>query len=148
MRSAIVVLACASCAYDAGSYRDLNTIEEPWPGAHVVLACLDVAILRVHDAVAPDPAFAFHFGNRCNHRVEIDLAAVRVVAGERVLAPYDPQHELVPHRLPARWTGYESIGYEPDRGATRVCVDVGKLERGTHRDGAVRCFGGDVEVAP
>jgi hypothetical protein len=148
MRRIAITLAYAGCAYGVSSYRDLTTFDSPWWGAHVVLACLDVSILPVHDAVAPDPVFALHFGNRCDHRVAIDLAAVRVVAGERVLSPHDPQHELVPRSLPARWTGDETIGYEPRPGASRICVDVGALERDTHRNGAVRCFDGDVEVAP
>jgi hypothetical protein len=141
-RTLTLALACASCAYNAGDYRDWNQPDVLWLGAHVELACLDVAIVPVHDEVAPDPVLALHFGNRCDHRVAIDLAAVRVVAGDHRLAPHDPAHELVPRDLPARWIGGETIGYEQAGSSSRVCVDVGALERGSYRADATRCFEG------
>jgi len=137
-----LAIACAGCAYGAGSYHDLLSPGPAWPGARVELACLDVAIEPVHDAVAPDPVIALRFGNRCDHRVVVDLAAVRVTTGDVALAPHDPDRALLPRALPARWTGDETIAYEPAGATSRVCVDVGALERGTRSRGAVRCFDG------
>jgi hypothetical protein len=137
--------ACACCAYRQGRYRDLN-IQGEWAGERLALACLEVAIEHVHDDVAPDPVIALHFGNRCDHSVVVDLGAVRVTAGapreELVLAPHDPRHELAPHSLPARFTGGETIAYEPSGATGRVCVDVSALERGARGRDAIRCFDG------
>jgi hypothetical protein len=150
LRGTWIALASAGCVYRAGSYQDVYYLE-PWSGARVELACLEVAIDRVHDAVAPDPVISIGFGNRCDHRVVVDLGAVRVTADgsgeELVLVPHDPNHELVPRALSARWSGSERIAYEPS-GAGRVCVDVSALERDAHGRDAIRCFDPITEAQP
>src|SRR5580692_1907149 len=98
MRIALVLLL-AACGYRAGSFHDFFQPEH-WDGTHVTLGCLDLAMTATTDVAVPDqPVVSFEFGNRCEHRVVVDLGAVHVVAtnthGQDVaLIACDPRQEI------------------------------------------------------
>ena len=122
------LLPLAACSYHPGTYRD-------WTGAFAgtrrEVACVELAIAVDRSSAAEGPVVVYSFGNRCSRSVVIDLRAIRVEAADgHVLAPYDPRGEIVPTRLPARWSGSEHIEYEGAPG--EVCVDAGSLVVGEH----------------
>jgi hypothetical protein len=106
-----------------------------FPGEHVTVGCLDVAVAPYHDAAAEGPVIAYEFGNRCDRPARVDLTAVvvrgRTVSGEEVaLAPYDPAGELRAARLEARRIGREVIEYQASEPLALICADVGALDGG------------------
>ena len=113
MRWALILIA--GCSYRAGSYADLRG---PWPGTRVELECVELSVWRDEGNV-----ITYGFGNRCDHRVLLDLASVRVMSDGVVQRAYDPRGEIQAAMLPAKFLGRESIEYQP--GGARLCVDVG-----------------------
>ena len=82
----IVALGLAACAtYSPGSFAARG---ESFTGELTTVGCLDLAVAGTRDAVAPGPIVDFQFGNRCDHAVHVDLAAVRATgrttSGEEV----------------------------------------------------------------
>jgi hypothetical protein len=127
--SAVVV---AGCAYHPGSFRDHDG---PWPGTALTSGCLDLAVASNDEADVNDPVVAYSVGNRCDHRLEVDLAALRVVGRdasgrEGTLVAFDPRAELQPTTLNALWSGRAKISYRGAlAGITSICVDVGSIDR-------------------
>lgn len=142
-------LAGAGCSYHAGSFRG------PWsefPSQRVTLGCVDLAVGRDDRGYARGPVVEYAFGNRCDHRVELDLASLRVVSrgvdGElRPLVAYDPRRELRPLPLIALSSGSESIEYRdaydtPAAAHASICIDVGGAVAGVARTERWLCTGG------
>jgi hypothetical protein len=133
MRIALLLLAAGCYHYTPGSFADVK----PWPGAHVVLPCLDLAVDVRRDEQATGPVVGYSFANRCDHDAIVDLPSARVVARdargrELRLAAYDPRAELRALAVPARIAGAEHIEYNGDfaeRELVQVCVDVGAIDR-------------------
>jgi hypothetical protein len=161
MRVPSLLAASAACVlascyiYSPHSYVDLVT---PFPGARVDLGgCLDLAVTYTEDALAHGQVVGYTFGNRCYHRVIVDLAAVRAVeyvgGGEyRPLRPYDPNHELAPLPIEALWQGHEQIEYDTpsatvDWPTAKVCVDVGGVDGSAPRRARWVCLGSSVQDA-
>lgn len=139
MRLAIVVVV-SGCAYHPGSFDSLSG---RFPGERVELGCLDLAVAVDASRTVID----YHFGNRCTHRVMVDLASVRVVAhdgagGERELRAYDPRGEIAAMPLDALLFGDESIEYRDARGSAELCVDVGGVDGSVPRSERWICGGG------
>ncbi len=109
------LLVGSGCAYHPGAYSDYGG---RWPGAHVELGCVELAVARGEGSV-----ISYAFGNRCDHRVLLDLASVRVTADGVLQRAYDPHGEIEARMLPAHFLGRESIEYQP--GGAQLCVDVG-----------------------
>jgi hypothetical protein len=119
-----------------------------WAGTHVTLGCLDVAVASTTDEAVPDkPVVRFGFGNRCEHRVTIDIAAVRVIAidthgREVTLVPLDPRHEIHRGAIRELVDGVERIAYDGISRAEmmHLCIDVGPLEPEAKLAARVLCF--------
>ena len=109
------LIAMAGCSYQGGSYRDMRGA---WPGTRVELGCVDLAVSRAEGSV-----IRYSFGNRCDERVLLDLASVRVMSAGVAQQPYDPRGEIHAATLPALLYGTERIEYQPGGGP--LCVDVG-----------------------
>jgi hypothetical protein len=134
-RWGLVAVLVSGCSYHAGTFRDHSG---PWPGTQTTLGCIDLAVGQVVDRHSVSgTVVAYGVGNRCEHRVVVDLASVRVVArsedGRAVsLSAYDPHGELRPELLNALWSGRAKIlyyHYGDDSGLTSICVDVGRIDR-------------------
>ncbi|MBL8627963.1 MAG: hypothetical protein JNK64_42145 [Myxococcales bacterium] len=133
----IVALGLAACAtYSPGSFAARG---ESFTGELATVGCLDVAVAGTRDAVAPGPIVDFQFGNRCDHAVHVDLAAVRATgrttSGEEIaLVAYDPYREISRQKLEARGFGRERLEYRSARDfgtdIALVCVDVGAITEG------------------
>ena len=97
--------------------------------------CLDLAVASSEEADVNDPVVAYSLGNRCDHRLEVDLATIRVVGRdasghENKLVAFDPRGELQPTTLNALWSGRAKISYRgAPVGLTSICVDVGSVDR-------------------
>ena len=126
--AAVVVAGLAGCfpTYQPGSF----------PVAAEQLGCLDVSVLATVRAEAVGPVVVVYLGNRCDHRIAIDLTRLAVVGGDdagarTALAPYDPAHEITAAGLDARGVGEEWIEYQPPGGAAAAFawldVDVGRI---------------------
>jgi hypothetical protein len=129
MRSLAVVFASACMSYAPGSFHSYST---PFASTRATVGCLDVSVERglPHDDKAPvqGPVITVTFGNRCDHRVGIALANLRVAGDGVDLVPYDPKHELRNAALGSGDTGRESIEYRGIASDRPVCVDVGRLD--------------------
>jgi hypothetical protein len=108
VRSAALLLAVAGClpVYEAGTL----------PVAARAIGCLDAGLVTTTRPEATGPVVVVYFGNRCDHRVEVDLSRLRVVAssvdGRTVaLEVYDPDREIGPRRLDARGLGGEWLEF-------------------------------------
>src|SRR5438128_2718082 len=73
----LAAILAASCSYQAGSFRDHTGA---WPGTSATVGCIDVAVANADEAGVTGSVVAYAIGNRCEHRVVVDLTAVRVVA--------------------------------------------------------------------
>lgn len=133
-RALLLFVAVAGCnEYRAGSFTE---IRDRWPGTHVALPCVDVAVAPRRDPNASQPVVQYSFGNRCEHDATLDLGAAHVVARyldghEQPLVAFDPDREIHAVTLPARIDGSETIAYAPARAAmvAQLCVDVGAIDR-------------------
>lgn len=133
----LVALGLTACAtYSPGSFAARG---ESFTGELTTVGCLDLAVAGTRDSVAPGPVVDFQFGNRCDHAVHVDLAAVRAVgrtaSGDEVaLVAYDPYGEITRQKLEARGFGRERLEYRSARDfgtdITLVCVDVGAITEG------------------
>src|SRR3989442_11745414 len=90
------LLVLPACAYSAGSLRDVGG---SWPGVRATQGCVDIAVARGDRDDASGPVVRYAIGNRCESRVDVDLATAHVVArdpsGRDIeLAPVDPRGEL------------------------------------------------------
>lgn len=119
-------VAIAGCSYHPGSFRDR---EGPWSGTRVSSGCLDLAVSST-EVIDGSPVIAYSVGNRCDHKIDIDLGRLHVVARDShgvatPLVAFDPRGELGPTELNALWSGHAQIAY---RGApvqsTAICVAV------------------------
>ncbi|HEX4423452.1 MAG TPA: hypothetical protein VH165_36335 [Kofleriaceae bacterium] len=102
--------ALAGCfpTYQPGSF----------PVAAEPLGCLDVAVLATRRPEAAGPVAVVYLGNRCDHRVAIDLTRLTVVGGsddgaQVAMIAFDPDREIAPRRLDALGVGEEWIEYHP-----------------------------------
>src|SRR5262249_44714816 len=105
-----------------------------FPGKHVELGCVDLAVAQVERPDAPGTVVQYTFGNRCDHRVGVDLATVsargRTASGvELPLTAFDPRGELRPLDMIARWAGRELSAYRGAEPVVAICVDVGGVDR-------------------
>ena len=91
MRFALLALLAGGCAYEAGTYRSAFA---DFAGQRATIDCLDIAVGRAADSIARGALVQISFGNRCDHRVTVDLVSMRAVAHGATLAPYDPRGEL------------------------------------------------------
>jgi len=119
------VLALTGCAYDAGTFRGPG---QEFDGQQLTLGCLDLAVGRGRDSFAQGALVSFAFGNRCDHKVTIDLVHVRAVAHRATLAIWDPRNELEIATLPARSIGQEVFEYRGARADEPICVEVGGVD--------------------
>ncbi len=129
LRSCALALV-AGCFYSPGSF---HTTATPFPGKHISVGCLDVALTLTDDRLAPPPVVEYSFGNGCLHSTLVDLTAARVVGryvdGSVVeLSPYDPKHELLPLPIDGMWYGQEEIAYVAgERPPDEVCIDASRI---------------------
>jgi hypothetical protein len=147
-RALLLAPLLAACSYHSGSYEFLW---QNFPGQRLTTECLDLAVTRDDQGYTLGPVVGYSFGNRCGHRVPIDLPSVRVVArspgGDIPLHPYDPQAQLRVAQLVALGGGQEFIEYRDNQGTParemgQVCVDIGPIEAsGPHPERWV-CVGG------
>jgi len=82
----------------------------------VALGCLDAGARATRRPEATGPIVVLYLGNRCEHRVLVDLGAARVVAGNdagetATASAYDPDREIGPRTIGARVSGEEWIEY-------------------------------------
>jgi hypothetical protein len=82
------------------------------------VGCLDVGLSAMRRAEISGPVIEISLGNRCEHHVDVDLGALRVVAGNNggataAARAYDPDHEIEPRTIAARESGDEYIEYLP-----------------------------------
>jgi len=140
----LAVVAVAACTYAPGSYRApwILDVQSPpryeFPVHRATLGCIDLAIGRVDQSYTSGPVIEYGFGNRCDRRVPLDLASVRVVAhdpdgGARPLVAYDPRGEIRAMPIVARMAGYERVEYRDPSDARApldgpMCVDVGGVD--------------------
>ena len=128
----ITSLFAFACSYHAGSFRDHTGT---WPGTTATVGCIDVAVAAGDEPGVSGSVVAYAVGNRCDHRVVVDLTAVRTVARditgrEVTLAAYDPRGELRPLPLNAMWSERARIAYRGnDAAVVSICVDVGGIDR-------------------
>jgi len=134
----VVWLTLGACGYRAGSLHPAD----PGSGRVTVVDCLDVMVEPIADAEATGAAVAISFGNRCDHAVRVDLAAVRAVGrfadgSRRSLVAYDPDGAIHAGRLDPRRAGREAIEYQdPGDAAARpveVCLTLGGITGGGER---------------
>jgi len=98
----------------------------------VQLGCLDVAVLRGERPEAQGPVAVVELGNRCEHRIHVDLGKLRVIGIDRdgrrfPLQPYDPNREIRPLAMDARASGNEWIEMQ---GADPLTVKSLEIEVG------------------
>ena len=124
VRIALALALVTGCAYDAGTFRTLGL---EFDGQPLTLGCLDLSVGRARDSFAQGALVSFTFGNRCEHRVTVDLVGVRAVAHGATLTPWDPRAELAVATLPARSVGQEVFEYRGARPDEPICVDVGGI---------------------
>ncbi len=124
-------VAATGCGYRAGSFADSTST---FPGTHLALGCIDLAVALSSDPVATGPVIGYAFGNRCRREITLDLASIRAVArdpsgGDRQLTAFDPDHEIKPLSLPPAMTGREAIEYRGVDKVSVICVDVSGADR-------------------
>lgn len=153
MRSAVLSLALAGCAYSPGSF---SHYARDFSGQRTTVGCIDLAVERRPDTPGGSAVLAYDFGNRCDHPATIDFSQVKVLARtydgkDRTLEAYDPDWEIKPLEIDGRATGHEAIAYPSDERIAEVCVDAASL---TH-EGPARwlCFASSLapqfaEVSP
>ena len=117
----------------------------------MVVHCFDAAVARRYGVHGGAPVLQYSFGNRCDHHVDLDLAAVRVVgrddAGREIaLAPFDPRGEIHPQAIDARMAGSEQIEYPADRSIVSLCADVGGIDASAPLAERWVCMSGRPEV--
>jgi hypothetical protein len=143
--TAVIAVAVAGCSYHAGTYADYRG---GFPGTRFTTPCLDLAIGPARDPQARGPVVSYAFGNRCDHRVTLDLASVRAIAREldgrqRPLVAYDPRGEIEVATLGALGFGREQIEYvDPVGAAAEWCVDIGGIDGSAPRVERWVCMGG------
>jgi hypothetical protein len=137
-------IVAAGCSYRAGSFADTAGL---FPGPHVALPCLDLAVALVHSPSATGPVVQYSFGNRCRNPITVDLAAARVTArdpaGNQVaLHPYDPRQEIRPLPLDGLLSGREQIFYlgPAPMSAISICVDFADIDRSAPATSAPICL--------
>jgi hypothetical protein len=141
------VLGCFH--YEPGSFGG----DRAWPGRHIALACLDLAVQVGRDETVTGPVVAYALGNRCDHDVEVDLGSARVVARDAVgrdlqLSAFDPRHEIRALPLPALFTGEAHIEYNGDfaeKLLVQICIDIGGIDRSEPFVPHWECFGDRLE---
>jgi len=128
----------AGCIYHPGSFED--PVGTSFPGTRATVGCLDVAVAAAKDDRATGPVIEYSFGNRCDHRVVVDLRGVRAVGRDatgqtRELRLFDPDAEVKPAELDALVAASEQLEYLDRDGAAllSVCVDIGGVESDTPR---------------
>ncbi len=146
---ALAPLVGAGCSYKPSSF---DYYWHPFAGQRLTGACLDLGIGRDDQGYTLGPVIGYTFGNRCEHRVTVDLASLRVVAhgidgSVTPLHAYDPNAEIRPATLVALGAGQELIEYRDSAGtpAARtadVCVDIGAIEPESPRGERWVCVGG------
>jgi hypothetical protein len=149
VKLALLVLAAGCNHYTPGSFHAVDR----WPGTHVALPCLDVAVDAHFKPEIVGPVVTYSLGNRCEHDVTLDLQAAHVFVRDtngrdETLALFDPRHEIHTLVVPARVQGRERLGYiapHVDAGFAQVCVDVGAIERGAPAREQWACAAMEVE---
>src|SRR5574338_95138 len=77
MRSAVLSVALAGCAYSPGSF---SHFAQGFPGQRTTVGCIDLAVERRPDTPGGSAVLAYDFGNRCDHPATIDFSQVKVRA--------------------------------------------------------------------
>jgi hypothetical protein len=107
----------AALALASGCVTPYVTSAHP-DGPLTQLGCIDVALSATRRSEATGPVLVVSLGNRCEHHADVDLGALRVVAGNDSGATanataYDPGNEIEPRTIAARESGDEWIEYRP-----------------------------------
>lgn len=126
MRTALVTLLLAGCAYDAGSFRSPLA---PFSGTPITIGCLDLTVARGSDSFTRGALVEVSFGNRCDHRITLDLTSLNATAHGVRLTVWDPRRELEVAALPARMSGTETFEYREAAPDEQVCIDIGGVNR-------------------
>ena len=152
LAAALAPATLAGCfTYQPGSFQSSRT---GFPSHRVTIGCLDVGVATVHDRVVTGPVVEYRFGNRCDHAVPVDLAAVRVTGRTRLgddvaMVPYDPYRDLRRLPLDGRSSGGEQIAYRTARDfgsdVVQLCVDLTGITDGGSP--TVACLAADAQVA-
>lgn len=149
----IVVVMLAGCSYRPGT---LTAVGPHGTRAELQrLGCLEVAVVPVIDSAANGPVAGFHFANRCNQPVSVDLRAVQATGvfadgRRRTLRVYDPKRQIRRGTLDARAVGSENLEYTlPEQAAppVRLCLDLSALNASMRHQGpsvqvCIPVFGG------
>lgn len=142
-----LIVVCLGCGYAPDSFR---AARHEFPGMRQTVACLDLAVHGQRDVVTRNPLLEVNIGNRCDHGVDVDLAALRVrgrtASAEVALVAVDPRGEIRALRMDGRLFGREVIEYRAATGGDdvlAVCVDVSKVNRSTPGPERWTCAGLD-----
>jgi hypothetical protein len=127
-----ILFLVAGCAYQPGSFTSAGVT---FTGQTATIGCIDLAATSVLDNRATGPVVRYAFGNRCDHNATLDLMSIRAVGHDTTgqtheLALFDPNREVKPAKLDARFAGTEQLAYlDPDLTQfSSVCVDVGGID--------------------
>lgn len=126
-------LALAGCSY-SGTFEMTGGVT--FPAQRTTLGCVDLGVGPHRTSRRSAPVVDLMVGNRCDHRVPLDLTTLRVhgrtLGGDVVvLAPLEPRR-LADVELAGRWMAREVIELDVGPDEVRVheiCVDVGAIER-------------------
>ena len=131
MGRVFLLLCIAACSYDRGDFK--ITWVGQFPANRMTIGCLDLGVGLDPHSTKHVPKLRYAFGNGCDHRIRLDLAAVKVEGRDRAGRPVALRAIdagwLGPRNLSARWFAHEVIAYEPveDAALGAVCVDVGGI---------------------
>lgn len=130
--ASLLLIGLAGCSYRGGF--EMAGVG-PHPPVRTQLGCLDLGVGMHHITSASAPVLRYGFGNRCDHRIRLELASLNVVgrAADGTAIPLVARDGgwLGPRDLGARWFAREVIRYQPAVGPLRklheVCIEVGRL---------------------
>lgn len=139
----LIVLA-VGCGYAPDSFR---SVRHEFPGVRQTVGCLDIAVLGQRSVITRNPLLEVNLGNRCDHGIEVDLAAIQVrgrssgQTEEVALVAIDPRREIRAKRLDGRMIGREVIEYRGRGGEVfeALCFDASRVERSARRSEQWTC---------
>ena len=141
----VLTVALIGCAYKPGTFRNQRG---HFLGERHTVGCLDVAVRRMHDAVATGTVAAVAFGNRCDQPTTIDLAAIRAIAyaaDGTISSPAlrDPDGVIQPTRIGARKSGTEYLEYQTKTAVAQLCLDLTRVDAEARKPhAAIVCMNG------
>lgn len=130
-----MILLGTACGYRQGAFA-VTALGE-FPPVRTTVGCLDLGVGLDPESTRRAPRIRYAFGNGCDHRIRLDLAAIRVEGRDREGRPVALQARNAAwagvRHLSARWFARELILYEPvdDVALGAVCIDISGLYEGS-----------------